>query len=550
MTNSLKKTVVVSEQDSLHVELQDDILEPQWEIVVSDDKMEAVLKVVPGARIYRRLKEKAPHSYIQLEVEEHLIPVTIETGPVMEKLRELGIVYGIDYTQIASACTSDEPGVFVIAKGNPPKPGKNGCFLSLQDMEIKNGLKERSDGTVDYREIREFPSTQPGQVLGIVQPPVPGMPGTTVTNEPVFPPEVLPLVVHEGKGIVLVGDGTKVVATEAGHPLIKEKGTTVHISVVPKLMIAKDVDLQTGNLHFVGDVEIVGSIQDAMLVEAQGNVLVHHNVNRAKIFAGSSIIIRKKILFQVKSTQGKNHMLIAEIHHILGDLIQQMRSMINAIHQLSTVSAFKVSSFSQAGLGPLIKILCDGKFKSFPQLTTSLIHKIQSGTGVLEESWAEFSERLYKGFMLTHSEFRSVEEMVQLMKRAEQLFTDTQENSENADCFIKAGYTLNSQLYSSGDIVIMEQGVYNSKLYAGGFIEVDGYIRGGEIYAAKGVKISEAGAKGGMSTRITVPKGETIRLNRVMEDTMIQIGTKMHKFTTQSSNVYARLDEEGQLLIK
>ncbi len=243
-------------------------------------------------------------------------------------------------------------------------------------------------------------------------------------------------------------------------------------------------------------------------------------------------------------------MLIAEIHHILGDLIQQMRSMINAIHQLSTVSAFKVSSFSQAGLGPLIKILCDGKFKSFPQLTTSLIHKIQSGTGVLEESWAEFSERLYKGFMLTHSEFRSVEEMVQLMKRAEQLFTDTQENSENADCFIKAGYTLNSQLYSSGDIVIMEQGVYNSKLYAGGFIEVDGYIRGGEIYAAKGVKISEAGAKGGMSTRITVPKGETIRLNRVMEDTMIQIGTKMHKFTTQSSNVYARLDEEGQLLIK
>lgn len=545
----IEKTVVISENDILEVELQDEFQEPQWEFQISPDKMQAAFKLVPGTRIFRRLKDKAPDKLIKIEVTETKVPFIVDTREVMNDLRDSGIVYGIDYTEITKACASKEEGSFIIAKGTPPTLGKNGYFMPLQEVEIKKGLKERTDGSVDYREIQQFPSVEPGQVLGTVYLPIPGTPGLTVTNEPVLPPDVFPLVVRAGKGVVLVEDGTKVIATDSGHPDVKIKGTLAQISVIPKLLIGKDIDLQVGNVHYSGDVEIIGSVQDGMLVEAQGNVTVQDNVNMAKLIAGNSILVKNNIIAS-EVTAGKSSMLIAEIHQILGELVQQIRQMEAAIHQLSAVSAFKVSSFTATGLGPLIKILCDGKLKSFLPLTTSIINKIDSGTDILDKEWHEFSERLRKGFMNPHtSNFKSVEDIGQVAKKAEQLFISTIDDNDSPDCFIKVGFVHNSVLYSSGDIIITGAGVYQSKLRAGGFLEVDGYVRGGEIIAAKSVKIGEAGTKGGVTTKITVPQGETIKIKTVMEETVIQVGSQTHQFTAQSSNVFARLDENGQLII-
>lgn len=545
----IEKTVIISEKDILQVELQDEKHDPTWELVISDNKMEAILKVTPGKLIRRRLKDKTPSNYVQLEIDEKIIHIIIETDPIMAKIKEMGIVHGVDYSEIARACMSEEAGSFIIANGTPPRPGKHGFFEPVQEVEIKKGLKERSDGTIDYREIQEFPSADRGQVIGIVRTPVPGIPGTSVTNELVFPPEVCPLSISVGKGVVLLEDGTKLVATDVGHPEVIIRGQFAKISIIPKLTIGKDIDLQTGNVHYIGDIEILGSVQDGMTVEARGNVLVRNNVNMAKINAGSSIIVHKNIITS-QITAGKSNFLKAEISHILGDIVEQMKQMAVAINQLSSVSAFKVSSFTRTGLGPLIKILCDGKFRIFPSLATTFINKIKSGSEVLGEDWFAFSERMYNAYIPPHSSnLQSVEDVLRLIKTAEELYASTQNWDEEENCLIKASFVHNSQLYSSGDILICGQGIYNSNLYAGGFVEVDGFIRGGEIFAAKGVQIGEAGTKGGIVTKITVPKSETIKIKIAMEDTVIIIGTKSHRFLIQTLNVCARLDDEGQLII-
>ncbi|MCY9666529.1 FapA family protein [Paenibacillus alginolyticus] len=541
----IEKTVIISENDILRYELEDEVQQPHWEISISANKMEAVLKVIPGSRIQRTLREKEPHSFLQVEVEEKKIPLMIDSELVMSNLREMGITYGIDYSEIANACMSEETNSFVIAKGIPAIPGKNGFFQPTQELDIKKGLEERSNGTVDYREIQKFPSVEPGQMLGIVLPPESGIPGTTITNEPVLPPDGFPLVVQDGRGIILVEDDTKVVAMEAGHPDIKLKDMLLKISIVPKLWIRSDVTLQVGNVRYIGEVEITGSVQDGMLVDAQGNILIHENVNMATISAGSSVIIKNNIITSAV-TAGKNSFMIAESNQILGELIPLMKQMIAAINQLSTVSAFKVSSFTQTGLGPLIKILCDGKFKRFPPLLFSLNEKIKSGKDMLDKEWLEFGEQLYKGFIMTHaSSFRSIADVELVAKKAEELWASSQEDQEGGDCFIKAALVHNSQLYSSGDITIVGQGVYHSKLRSGGSIEIDGYVRGGEIYAGKSVKVGEAGTKGGISTKIVVPKGHTIKIGTVMEDTIIQIGSFTYKFTASASNVTARVNEDG-----
>ncbi len=544
----VEKTVVVSESDLLHVELLDEVHEPKWEVTISNDGMEALLKVTPGIRIYRRLKDKHPNQFVNLEVTEIKDFIVIDIDPIMDRLKEMGVVHGVDYIEIVRACASEEEGTFVIAKGTPPTPRRNGYFKPTQEVEIKKGLKERDDGTIDYREIQEFPSVERGQVLGVVQPPQQGIPGISVTNELVYPPEVYPLSLIEGEGVVLVENGTKVVATISGHPKIIVKGQLAKISVIPKLILNRDIDLNTGNIHYVGDVEIYGSVQDGMLVEAQGNILVRENINRAKVSAGSSIIVQNNVISS-EVAAGKNNLLKAEISLALGELLEQMKNMIRAIQQLSSVSAFKVSSFTRTGLGPLIKILYDGKFKSFLPLTKTLINKIKSGTDVLDEKWFKFAERLQKGFInVNFSEFRSVEDVQKVIKMAEELLLSVQESDDDDICFIKAGFAHNSEMYSIGDISV-EKGIYNSKLHAGGYLEVDGFVRGGEIYASKGVKIFEAGTRGGMITKISVPKDGTIKLGVAVEDTVIQVGNKTHIFTVRTSNVFARLNEYGELII-
>ena len=112
---------------------------------------------------------------------------------------------------------------------------------------------------------------------------------------------------------------------------------------------------------------------------------------------------------------------------------------------------------------------------------------------------------------------------------------------------MRASFSLNSQLYSAGDLIIEGQGCYNSKLYACGYIQINGFVRGGEVHALKGIKIMEAGTKGGASTKLIVPKDQNIEIQLVMEDTVIQIGKKTHKFICETTNVIARLDHNGNI---
>lgn len=546
----VETTVVVNENDVLDVEIENEEQDPEWDIKISDDKAEARLEIKPGFRIQRRLKDKEPANHIELSIIETREPCPIETGVVIEALSKNGVIIGIDYMAIARACRSEEPGVFVVARGVQPTPGKHGAFVPIKELEIKKGLKERSDGTIDYREIVEFPSVDRGQVIGVIEPPIPGQPGTTVTGEPVPPMEVFPLRSIAGRGVMVV-DQVKVVAIEAGQPDIQLKGLIAKISVLPKLTIPHDIDLKHGNVHYAGDVEVMGTVQDGMLVEAQGNILVDRNVNMAKVVAGNSVIIQKNVITS-EVIAGKSGMLEQELSEILGELYEQLSSMMLAMKQIMSISAYKVTPLTKTGLGPLLKLLCNGKFKSFPYLTISFCKKLrlEVSSHALDEEWFFISDKLYNNFITSHlSDIKTLAEFDALMNRIERLLQTSTVNDEGTRCFIRANYVQNSRVYSTGDIQIAGEGVYNSKFYAKGYVQIDGFVRGGEYYAEKGVQIGEAGTKGGFPTKIRVPLGQTISIDRALEDTIIQIGTRAHTFLTETNFVQARLSKEGLLLI-
>ncbi|GAB7386708.1 FapA family protein [Bacillaceae bacterium] len=543
------ESTIVSEKDRLRVEVAEEIAETKWQIKMNEDKTKVMLSVEPGYRIKRTLLDREPAPSLELSVQVDKVPQnTLSLQDILKKLQELGVKQGINYNEIAKACETTVPETFEIAAGAKPVPGRNGWLEYKVEVEGKAGPTVREDGSIDYREIRVIPSVRKGQLLAIVHPPVPGVPGVTVTGEPIPPEPVKPLTVKEGNGVVLIEDGTKIVATLAGRPQIQRLGTLVKAAVLPKLVHEGDVNLSSGNIRFDGDVEILGSVEEGMTVEAKGDVLIQQNVNMATIIAGNSVVINKNVINSEVSA-GKSNMLIAELSQLLGEIAEQVKKMVASVEQLIVAPAFKMSDLAQKGLHPLIKLLLERKFQALLPLVKQYYEKVQASNRMLDERWRNLAVILRQAFLLSHGmPLRDVDDLRTIAKELEALYEISRTPPE-PNSSITLPYALNSRLYCSGNIQIVGKGCYHTKIFSsGGSVRINGVMRGGEVYAALGAEIKEAGAAGGLPTRIVVPDGQSVTLHKVLEDTIIQIGKRTYKFQKTEKNIRVKLNEEGRFI--
>jgi uncharacterized protein (DUF342 family) len=543
------KNTIIMERDYLKVDLVDESKETKWDIRIDNANMKAILVVQPGYKKEKKLVDQRPEHHIKLEVSETIIPQkSLTMSVVLDKLSELGIVHGINTSEITRACGSTEAGEYIIASGDMSQPGTNGWLEHKVELDSTIAEpKERSDGSIDYRETKHIPSVEVGKVIAIIHLPVPGKAGMTITGVKLDPSPVHALKIVQGKGISLTNDGRQIVSTESGRPNVEQRGILVKVSIMQKLYHQQDVDLSSGNIHFHGDVEVTGGVNETMKVVAEGDALIKGNVNMATIIAGASIFVNKNVIGS-ELTAGKNNMLIADMSQLLGEMVDHTKQLVAAIHQLHRSPAFKIADLAKTGLGSLIKLLLEKKFGSYSTLVKQFVDKVQKGKGALDDEWIQFADLLHKSFLIYHPDgLKGLDDLTDLEKTIEQFFqissTDPEPNSS-----ITIPYALNSQIYCSGDVSVIGQGCYNTKIRSLGALQVKGFLRGGEYLAGKGAVIEEVGSeKGGVSTQITVPADQSIKINRVMEDTVIQIGKIKHQFKEESMYVNARLNDEGRL---
>src|SRR5690606_11993125 len=100
-----------------------------------------------------------------------------------------------------------------------------------------------------------------------------------------------------------------------------------------------------------------------------------------------------------------------------------MRQMAVAIQQLSNMSAFNIHAITRTGLGPLIKILCDGKFNTFRPMLISFLNTVVKAGDSLDDEWRQLGERLGKGLlMLQQSNLNTLDDLTELISYAEYCF--------------------------------------------------------------------------------------------------------------------------------
>ncbi|RDI40022.1 FapA family protein [Falsibacillus pallidus] len=543
-------TTIVEEGDHFEIKVDSEETETKWRIEMDSAHLAVTLHVEPGVKIIRSVKDCPPAQHVFLEAQEvRSSQNTLTYEAIINKLESLNVIHGFHHQEMMKAIETDKPGSFVVAKGIESIEGQNGYLEVISAFEDKeNGPKKRANGTVDFREIRSVPSVSQGQVIALVHPPIPGIPGKTVTNKPLPAKQTFPLVIQTGKGVMLVEtDGVgKLVASESGRPYLEKSGQLVKISIMQKMVYSGDVTIESGNIRFNGDVDILGNVENSMLVEADGVIQISENVNMATIISKSSVLISRNVIGSTISA-GKDNMYISELVYILDAVEQNVGKLIQSIDQLRKVPAWKLSDYEKNGLLPLLKLLMEKKFSTLKGLIQQFLEIAEKGDQWISTDWKDMSEDLRMCFLSSiPNKWHSFDALHTLLHDLGVLH-DQYKIADETGSAVELLYSLNSNIFSSGDVMVFGQGCYNSKVHAGGTVRINGVLRGGDVFAREGVFVKEAGSVSGVGTRIVVPQGKTISMNLAREGTVIQIGKVCHKFSQDVTHFSAYVDENGRI---
>lgn len=541
------KKTFVTEKDELEVKVKQEEYETKWKISIDKQKLKAMLDVKPGYKIVRKVRDMEPDNQVKLVADESVqVNNTLTYEQVIYKLNEMKITYGINEHEILKALKATENSTYEIAIGKDVEPGLDGWVELHMETDLKDGLVEDNTGKIDFREIKTIPTVEHGKIIATIHPPTPGKHGITVTNESIAPKMGKPISLKAKRGVMLIDQ--KVVATESGRPSVEQRGQYCEIAVIPKLVHNGNVDLTSGNIHFNGDVEIRGGIEDNMLVEAGGDIVVFEAINQSTLTTMKSIIAYGSVIGSELSA-GKNNMLVVELGHLLGIIQVQVDKMIGLINQLMMSPAFNSSNFTHGGLQPLINILLEKKFHGFLKYVKNYVDVVNRGKDYLDDhSWMQVSIALNKLFLTLSTDVDSLDKIVELSKKMKTLHEFSKTPVE-PDAFITISNALNSTLYSSGNIIIIGKGSVNTKVHSGGILKVSGIIRGGELYGRLGVDLNEVGTNRGTKTLISVPSNQRIKIKRAMEGTIIKIGGVTYEFQETKDHVDAFLNNDGILIL-
>jgi uncharacterized protein (DUF342 family) len=248
-------------------------------------------------------------AYIYLKPTEDSAIPTVEH--LETSLKTAGITTGIDQPGL-------EKLVAALAKGSKLKaviPVARGEHLvEPEDAEpefsfpyiSQSGLVQ-GDGSIDLRERNSFPGVAEGETLVQSKAGVAGKPGNTVRGDVI---DVRAAVQSE----LVAGENVKVEGSAPSQKLVSlmeggasctvaevsgEAGKTIQytVSVRPVAQISGNVDYDTGNLDFKGNVEIKGSVLSAFIVKATGDIRIGETVETgAQVHGEANLVVQLGIV--------------------------------------------------------------------------------------------------------------------------------------------------------------------------------------------------------------------------------------------------------------
>jgi len=200
----------------------------------------------------------------------------IDIPDIEKALEESKVKFGIKtdlFPQIVQQ--QNEYKEWLIAEGNACIDGEDAKLVfnfNPEGIDIKP--QELADGSVDFFNLNLIQTVETGTVVAEKTPATPGINGITVHGEEKKARPGKDIRLPIGLNIQAVEENTKLIATKTGHIVYSNK----KISVLPSYEVRGDVDFNTGNIKFPGNVVIYGNIKNNFEVEASGDIEIHGNL--------------------------------------------------------------------------------------------------------------------------------------------------------------------------------------------------------------------------------------------------------------------------------
>jgi uncharacterized protein (DUF342 family) len=203
-------------------------------------------------------------------------------------LEQAGVTYGIIAGSLGElVARQDEEPEIVVARGMAAQDGTNAWFEEKVTTQLDTTPRTTGDEKVDYRDLDNVVNVKEDDVLIVKHPLVQGAPGTAVTGKPIPPVPGKDLAWRVGQNINISVDGLTAFSAIDGQ-FITLNGRRCVVAVY---QVRGNVDFGVGNIKFLGNVVVNGSVLPGFRVEAEGTVVVHGNVDGGLISGGSGVVV-------------------------------------------------------------------------------------------------------------------------------------------------------------------------------------------------------------------------------------------------------------------
>ena len=359
---------------------------------------------------------------------------------LQQALREKGISYGVDTGALEDLSRYPVYGQnILIAQGTPSINGKNGFVTWKVDLQKDRKPTIREDGTVDYKDMNIIESVTKGQVLAVMNPPVPGLVGHMVTGTEMKPIDGKPVVFSKGRNAVVSPDGMSLLSDIDGQILFADG----KISVFATYEVKADVDNSTGNINVVGNVAIRGNVLAGFTVEAGGNVEVEGVVEGAVIRAGGDIILKRGMI-------GNNKGLLVAGGDIIAKYIENATLEAKGDIRSEAIMHSEIKCGGKLELGGKKGLLVGGVARVGHEVEAKVIGSVMSTVTVLEVG---VDPHLRERLKFLRAEIPSMEEnlvksnqAITLLKRMDSVAALTEDKREMLAKSTRAKFFYESRL--------------------------------------------------------------------------------------------------------
>lgn len=532
--------IEIKPDDIIDVEIDKNIYKKFFNVEISNDGIEALLKIEKNKLKNWRLKNTPKSSILNIDfefTEEFLLDSEV-TKLINEYLGENKIIYGIKWENVKNII---KEGQGIIAQGKSPVDPIDDKIEYFFGNNVENQYIENEKKVDFYNSIKEVEFVEAGKLLAIVHQGQDGTVGFDVFGKPINPRKREIKKIKKGPGCEVLDNSKRAVAQVSGMPRLKNDS----ICVFPTYKIKGDVDKKVGNIEFNGSIYIEGNVSEGMKIVGGKEIIIKGNVTHSEIYSNSDINIFGNVIGS-NLVVGAETIIFMSIYNYLVDIKDYLSKLNRAIIEI--LQSKNNEQITHEKLSKILKIIIFSKFKNEKEKINNNFNNLINLPKIDINTKKQI--QIIQNYINSMELNGDVNLINNSLKIVDTMMQNVAFNMSPANIYVT--YCQNSDIISTNNVEITGTGCYNTNINAENsviFKQNTSVLRGGKIEAKNYIKTGEVGSTHGVTTILKTTKEGIIEAEIAYQNTMLIFDEIKYKIDEPVKKLKAYL-KKGELVIE